>query len=69
MVSRRGRITQSAYSRTCIGLTLSGSGLMGRAISRISPMMDEMGPSCGTMPGGSCSRTRFRRSLICWRLR
>src|SRR5574337_519645 len=59
MVSRRGRSTQSAYSRTCIGLTLSGSA--GRAMRRISPMIEEIGPICGMMPAGSCSRTRFRR--------
>ncbi len=67
IVKRRGRITQSAYSRTAIGLTLAGS--IGRAISSTSPMMDEIGPICGTTPAGKLSRTKLILSAICWRLR
>ena len=67
MVSRRGRSTQSAYSRTCIGFTRAGS--TGSAISMISPMIEAIGPICGAMPSGSCSFTSDNRSATCWRLR
>ena len=65
--SSRGRSTQSAYSRTAIGLVLAGS--MGRAISSTSPMMEAMGPICGATPAGRRSRTAARRSATLWRLR
>ena len=66
-VSKRGRSTQSAYSRACIGLALAGS--TGKASRMISPMIELMGPICGVTPGGSCSRTSARRSATCCRLR
>ena len=67
-VSKRGRITKSAYSRTAIGLILLVS--MGRANNMISPMMELMGPmpTCST-PWGNCSRTKDRRSPTIWRAR
>ena len=65
--SRRGRSTQSAYSRTASGLARAGS--MGSAISSTSPMIEAIGPSCGTTPAGRRSRTAARRSVTLWRLR
>ena len=67
MVSSRGRSTQSAYSRTCMGLIFAGSPCS--ATSMISPMMEEMGPIWGITPSGNCSFTSPRRSATCWRLR
>ncbi len=66
MVNNLGRTTQSTYSRTAIGLIFSG--LAGNATSKISPIIEVMGASCGVTPAGSCSLTKLRRSVICWRL-
>ena len=61
---RRGRSTQSAYSRTCIGEIFAVS--MGMAICMISPMIELIGPMRGTTPGGSPSSIEDRRSdTIC----
>ena len=65
MVSKRGRTTQSATSRSSIGDAVS----LDIAISMISPMIEETGAICGTMSSGSCSRTSPSRSVTCWRLR
>ena len=64
--SRRGRRTKSAYSRICMG---SLPAPIGRAISMISPITEEIGPMFGLTPSGSCSRTSARRSPTSWRLR
>jgi hypothetical protein len=68
IVSRRGRITKSAYSRTAIGLIFAAS--MGSATDMISPMIELTGPmpTC-SMPAGSCSRTSVSRSPTIWRAR
>ena len=66
MVSSRGRMVKSAISRTSIGETASRPVT---AISMISPMIEVIGPICGSTPGGNCSRTSDSRSATCWRLR
>ena len=80
MAMRRGRSTQSAYSRTCMALRAgalpvealpaagseAGGGPMGMAICRISPITELMGPMRGTTPGGRPSSMAVRRSdTIC----
>jgi hypothetical protein len=50
MAINRGRSTQSAYSRTAIGLIFCGS--TGMAICMISPMIELIGPMRGTTPVG-----------------
>ena len=66
MDSSRGRIVKSANSRTCMGVVFASAVM---AISMISPIMDVIGPICGTTRAGSCSRTAAMRSATCWRLR
>ena len=39
------------------------------ATNRIWPMIELIGPICGIVFGGSCSRISERRSPICCRLR
>ncbi len=58
-------MTKSAASRTAMGDAVS----LVTANIRIWPMMELMGPICGETFAGSRSRTRARRSAICWRLR
>ena len=65
IVSKRGRTTKSAISRTSIGLAASDVS----ANMRICPMIELIGPICGVTLTGSCARIRARRSAICWRLR
>ncbi len=61
---RRGRNTQSAYSRTAIGEIFAVS--TGIAICMISPMMELMGPIRGTTPSARPSSIDARRSdTIC----
>ena len=64
MAIRRGRSTQSAYSRTCIGEILAVS--IGMAICMISPMIELTGPMRGMTPDGKPSSMPERRSdTIC----
>ena len=65
--SRRGRSTQSAYSRTAIALILLGS--TGMAICMISPMIELIGPMRGTTPSAKPSSIDARRSATSWRAR
>ena len=67
IVSKRGRSTKSAYSRTAIDELRSL--FTGRAINMISPMMDEIGPMVGLTPCGICSRTNDNLSATDWRAR
>ena len=67
MAMRRGRSTQSAYSRTAMGVVLPAS--MGMATCMISPMMELMGPMRGVMPLGRPSSMDDRRSDTIWRAR
>jgi hypothetical protein len=61
---RRGRSTQSAYSRTCMGVIFPVS--MGMAICMISPMIELIGPMRGVTPSGRPSSMEVRRSeTIC----
>ncbi len=79
IVRRRGRSTQSAYSRAAIAGRWAASGALsvgaaagaaiGIPMSRISPMIDATGPMCGTTPGGSCDWISDRRSAIICRAR
>ena len=64
MAIRRGRNTQSAYSRTAIGDSFSTS--IGIATCMISPMMELIGPMRGITPAGMPSSMDDRRSdTIC----
>ena len=64
---RRGRSTQSAYSRTAIGEIFSGS--TGMTICMISPMMELIGPMRGvTLSGNPCSMAESL-SDTSWRAR
>jgi len=64
IASRRGRSTQSAYSRTAMGVVRCTS--MGIATCMISPMMELMGPMRGVTPAGNPSSMDDRRSdTIC----
>ena len=65
IVSRRGRTVKSAASRTSIADALS----LVIATSRIWPMIELIGPICGTMFGGNWVLIRESRSAICCRLR
>ncbi len=65
MLSRRGRIAQSANSRTSIGFRV----LLETASIMISPIIDDTAPIVGVTPAGSCWRTSASRSLTSWRLR
>jgi hypothetical protein len=67
MDSSRGRSTQSAYSRTAMGVVLAGS--MGMAMSRISPMMEETGAMRGVTAGGRAPSRVVRRSATICRAR
>jgi len=60
MDSRRGRTVKSASSRISMG-----GASPDMATSMISPMMEVIGPICGTTPAGICSRTDARRSATC----
>ena len=50
-----------------VGAVLSPS--LERPMSMISPMIDEIGPICGSTPVGSWLWMRASRSATCWRLR
>ncbi len=63
----RGRSTQSAYSRTAIGLILDSS--TGIAICMISPITELTGPMCGVTPSGRASSSAASRSATSWRAR
>ena len=64
MAMRRGRSTQSAYSRTCIGEIFAVS--IGIAICMISPITELIGPMRGITSSGSPSSIADRRSdTIC----
>ena len=65
--SRRGRSTQSAYSRTAMGVVRASS--IGMATIMISPMMELTGPMRGAAPGGRPSSIDDRRSDTIWRAR
>jgi len=65
--SSRGRSTQSAYSRTAIGLIFDSS--TGIAICRISPMIELIGPMRGTRPSGRPSSIADSRSATSCRAR
>lgn len=65
--SRRGRSTKSAYSRAFMGSVLATS--IGKAISMISPMIEDTGPIIGEIFPGNCSLTSVIRSDTSWRLR
>ena len=65
--SSRGRSTQSAYSRTAIGLIFCGS--TGMAICMISPMIELIGPMRGTTPSARTSSIEASRSATSWRAR
>ena len=67
MASRRGRSTQSAYSRTAIGVVRSVA--MGMATIMISPMTELTGPMLGSTPAGRPSSMEDRRSDTIWRAR
>ena len=64
---RRGRSTQSAYSRTAMGVVLPSS--MGMAICKISPITELIGPMRGVRPEGSPSSMDERRSATICRAR
>jgi hypothetical protein len=66
IASRRGRSTQSAYSRTCLG---SPSAATGIATSMISPMIDDTGPMRGKTPTGKVASSPASRSLTICRAR
>ena len=66
MVSSRGLTVKSANSRRSIAETVSGPVT---AISMIWPMIELIGPICGSTPDGNCDWTSDRRSATCWRLR
>ena len=63
--SSRGRTVKSAASRTSIADALS----LVIATSTICPMIELIGPICGTTFGGNWALIRESRSAICWRLR
>ena len=65
--SSRGRSTQSAYSRTAIGLIFCGS--TGIAICMISPMTELIGPMRGTTPSARPSSMADSRSETSCRAR
>ena len=65
--NRRGRSTQSAYSRTAIALIFVVS--TGIAICMISPMIELIGPIRGTTPSAMPSSIAARRSDTSWRAR
>ena len=67
MVIKRGRRTQSAYSRTAIGEIFCGS--TGMAICMISPMMELIGPMRGVMFAGRPCSMAESRSDTSWRAR
>ena len=58
-------MTKSAISRSSMGET---DGPV-TATSMISPMIEEIGPICGWMPGGRRLCTPAMRSATCWRAR
>ena len=60
IASRRGRSTQSAYSRTAIGVVFASS--IGSATSMTSPMIELIGPIFGTTPCGSALSSDESRS-------
>ena len=64
---RRGRSTQSAYSRAALGS--APSPRIGMATSMISPMIDDTGPMRGTAPGGRVASSAVSRSLTICRAR
>ena len=66
IVRRRGLMVKSATSLKPIGDTPAGPVT---AISMIWPMIELIGPICGTTFSGSCCWTSASRSAICCRLR
>jgi hypothetical protein len=56
---------KSAASRSSIGVAVS----LDIATSTICPMIELIGPICGTVFAGNWSRAAVSRSLTCWRLR
>ena len=68
IVSSRGRMVQSARSRSSMGPMAPPAGAV-IATSMISPMIDETGAIDGMTRAGSCCCTWPSRSPTCWRAR